>query len=90
MLGAPIQGMRGGSPGLKGEPGEKGEIGFPGEKGEHGTKGDRGDPGLTGAKGERVRYKEWHLRVAGHNAHKNLTKNCIVLSKLVFNLFRFA
>ncbi|XP_050073571.1 collagen alpha-1(XVIII) chain isoform X1 [Anopheles maculipalpis] len=53
MLGAPIQGMRGGSPGLKGEPGEKGEIGFPGEKGEHGTKGDRGDPGLTGAKGER-------------------------------------
>lgn len=50
-----MQGLRGsGTPGPKGDAGERGEIGFSGERGLPGTKGERGDHGLTGGKGDRV------------------------------------
>lgn len=54
MMGNNMQGLRGNSPGPKGEPGIKGDQGPRGESGTYGQKGDRGDPGLFGAKGERV------------------------------------
>lgn len=49
------QGFRPGTPGPRGEAGEKGDIGLPGERGLPGSKGDRGVSGLMGAKGDRVR-----------------------------------
>lgn len=49
-----MQGFRGGTPGPKGDTGDKGDIGVTSERGLPGNKGERGDPGLTGSKGDRV------------------------------------
>lgn len=46
--------MRGGSPGTKGETGDRGEKGLTGERGPAGSKGERGEAGLSGETGERV------------------------------------
>lgn len=56
---------RGGSPGVKGDTGEKGSMGPAGERGIAGPKGDRGSPGKDGVKGDRVRRTElFHLLTA--------------------------
>lgn len=46
--------MRGGSPGAKGETGDRGDKGLTGERGPAGSKGERGEAGLSGESGERV------------------------------------
>lgn len=47
--------VRSGSPGPKGDLGDKGAMGPPGERGVPGAKGDRGGSGKDGSKGDRVR-----------------------------------
>lgn len=51
--------MGGGTPGPKGDLGEKGEKGTLGERGLPGNKGERGDSGLAGMTGERVSI-DWY------------------------------
>lgn len=53
--------VRNGSPGPKGDTGEKGSMGPAGERGVSGPKGERGSVGKDGAKGDRVRSDSGYI-----------------------------